>query len=349
MKNLCSQENNTIIFVKNEPFEKYNYDNHEPRDIFITAFDRLKRVKYVDKNEYNIDGFSKGKNKFIGSGQRAKIYDLKNLNKIQDVNRIQYKQISRTSRKVYHRLESSFSPLISPKDKRAIALRYGNKIQVFNIEKDIFEKTIVLKDDIRSLNFFLNETNVMMTNRKEVVIYDIEKEKIIFSKSPKFTDFSKKYRTTHINKVLLSNDKTKVFIISNKNHIEIYSIENNKLKYQKSLNIKYHIKGISTYPKDENILVLSFIGKDIVFWDINKDKSVKTLKNSKGYTMSNFIFSSDNKYMIGYGYELYLWDLEKDELVDFMKKEFYGIKGAIFIPDSHNFITIDKDVEIWGL
>jgi len=349
MKNLCLKENNTIIFIKNEPFKKYSYDNNEPRDIFITAFDRLKRVKYIDKNEYNVNGFSKGKNKFIGSGQRAKIYDLKNLNKIQDINRIQYKQISRTVRKMYHRLESSFSPLISPKDKRAIALRYGNKIQVFNIEKDIFEKTIVLKENMRNVNFFLNETNVVMTNRKEVIIYDIEKEKIIFFISPKFTDFTKKYRTTHIEKILLSNDKTKVFIISNKNHIEIWSLKNNKLKYQKSLNIKYHIDGISTYPKDKNILVLSFIGKDIVFWDITRDKSVRTLKNSKGYKMSNFIFSSDNKYMIGYGYELYLWDLGEDELVDFMKKEFYGMKGALFIPDSHKFITIDKDVEIWGL
>lgn len=343
------KKNNTITFIKNEPFEKYSYDKHEPRDIFITAFNRLKRVQYIDKNQYNIDGFSKGKNKFIVSGQRAKIYDLNNLNKIQDVNRVQYKRISRTVRKMFHRLESSSSPLISPKDKRAVALRYGNKIQIFNIEKDIFEKTIILKESVRSLNFFLNETTVIMSDGKKIIIYDIEKEKILLSKSPKFTDFSKKYRTTHIEKILLSNDKTKVFIISNKNHIEIYSIKNNKLKYQKSLNIKYHIKGISAYPKDKNVLVLSFIGKDILFWDINKDKSVRTLKNLKGYNMSNFIFSSDNKYMIGYGHELYLWDLEKDELIDFMKKEFFEIKGAMFIPDSHKFITIDKDVEIWGL
>ncbi|SFV60240.1 hypothetical protein MNB_SV-6-1583 [hydrothermal vent metagenome] len=347
IKNLCSKENNTIEFIKNEPFTKYSYESSEPKDIFITAFDRLKRVQYVDKNEYNVYGFSKGKNKFIGSGQRAKIYDLKSLNKIQDVNRIQYKQISRTARKVYHRLESSSSPLISPKDKRAIALRYGNEIQVFNIEKDIFEKTIVLEEKISNLNFFLNETNIIMTNRKKVIVYDIEKEKTIFSKTPKFTDFSKKYRTTHIEKILLSNDKTKIFIISNKNHIEIWSIENNKLKYQKSLNIKYHIDGVSTYPKDKDILVLRFIGKDILFWDTAKDKSVRTLKYSKGYKMSNFIFSSDNRYMIGYGQALYLWDLEKDELVDFMKKELYGMKGAIFIHDSHKFITIDKDVEMW--
>ncbi len=337
VQRLCKQkEKNTISFIRENTIVKYDYKSDKSVE---SAFEKVERIKTIAKNAYVPDSFDVAKdgNYFAVVGTKAKLYSK------------QKKALIKTLPRMF---ENSYDIAFS-KDGRYLAVgRYTTDVHIWDTVKNRELKTIKKSSNSGRVTMFLSDNKTLVLYHDKLSFLDIEGEKIVAEISPHFMKSKRKYDNKEIASLLEAPDNT-IMIASKKGKIERWKLyrENGNLKTRYIEDIidtgMTRIGTIALHPKDENILMIGG-NKDVIFWDL-KEKKVLHRYIADAYLQCESIMISDNsRYMLAIGHSgAYLWDLDNKEQFDIINGN--QIIGAMFLPNSTDFITISKRVDMWKI
>lgn len=329
----CSQhESNTISFVKEGMIKKESYKTNPET---LSAFENVKKIKKLQNTPYLPDSFAYTKTQdiFMVTGNQAKLYSAKEQKFLQ---------------KLPRELEGAYHTALSPNGAYLAVQKYGSLVYIFDIKQNkIIAKIQIDSQDRPELITFLSDNKTLVFKGKKVSFLDITTQKFVAQIEPRFIDPKKLYASARISAVVQSPDKQRFYIASDKNKIERWSKDFHYIDQIEDINFRT-IGALLFDPRDPNILIIASKKDKIMFWDIKQKKIVKTLIADDYMGCEQITLNDSREYFLATGtHGVFLWKLSDAQQLDILKSP--RIKGAFFLPNSSDFITIDKDLNIWKI
>ena len=342
VERVCNKVDNnvSISFVKESTVKKHTF-NHDK--LVDSSFNNVQKINSIDNNKHNPHSFAhvKGENTFVAIGGESKLYSIKHQALI---------------KKLPKKLNHSYNIALSPNGEYLAVERYGTNIHIWNMQKNQLVKTIKISSKgIGQPKIFLSDNKTLLLSGEKIHFLNIETEEITTEIAPKFMHSKRKYNNNRINTIVESPDGNTLYIGSNKNKIERWNIKKPLFTSLKASYIDYiedkeirEIGALTFDNKDNNILIVGSSNVKINFWNVKEKKLIKTYTADEYMGCNNITFSDDNQYMLATGsHSAFLWALNNTEQYDIINGN--KILGGIFLPNSHDFITIDKKVSIWRI
>jgi len=324
VEKLCrEEENNTISFVKETTVRQHKYKGKK----LGSSYDNVTLVKSMDHRGSDIE-ISPDKKLFAITGE-AKLFDTKTLSLIMDLDSGGGDDI-----------RLSFSS-----DGHWLAVgNYYNFISLWNMQKlSKYHKIKTERNSGNSSFIFLSDNHTIAAQLGTTVyMIDINTQKTLSILKPKWKERSKRY-PTGILSMAYSKDKNELYLGGDAGKIEIWDIANrDKPKYLGFMEDRStrRVSVLQMDTKDNNILI-SGDNKGIKFWNLKKKQAVRKLKPDAHTEFKNIVISDDHRYLIASGGDAYIWDLSNGEQIDILSGGGTDqAKDIIFLPQSHQFITI---------
>ncbi len=341
VERLCSKKaNNTISFVRENTMVKHVF---RVQTSVNSAYGSVKKINSIDTNKYTPYSSAHTNNNdfFVIIGSEAKLYSVK------------YQALVR---KLPHKLQNSYYSVLSPNGKYLAVGRYGTDIHIFDMAKNKIIKTIkTLRKDVgSSVVAFLPDNKTLITVGKKIHLLNIETTETVGVIEPRFMRSKKSFSSARITSWVVSPDGDTLYIGGNKSTVERWNIKKGwigprKIEYIDHIEDKeiQEVGALTFDPIDNNILVIGSRNTKIKFWDITHKKTIKTLIADKNMNCKSIEFSDDNRYMFALGSSIHLWDRENTEPLDIINGD--KIIGGMFLPNSSDFVTFAKTVDIWKI
>lgn len=336
---LCAgEDNNTVSFVKEEVLKEHQYRAKE----LDSAFGIAERIKTFDKNHYSPYSFENLPNsdRFVVIGGDAKIYDLGR--------REGYANIT----KLPSMLENSYDIAATADESLLAVHRYGNVVHIVDLTRNRWIRTVDLEDKKPGrLTFFLSDNKIIVFAGRNVVFYDSQSGKKVAEFTPKFLKGSKSFFGPRITALALSQDQKTLYVGSNRSMIERWSIDElDDIEYIDTIEDKAvrEVGVMKVAPYDENILMVGAKGQAITFWDLRKKQKIDSYTTDTHMYCRDIQFSDDQKYMMAVGEgSVHIWEKGKKTPLEIIMGD--KIVGGIFLPGSHELVTMGKDIDVWEL
>ena len=237
-----------------------------------------KGISYIDNNKTILISGSED--------STVKIWDIKQ------------KKLIKTFKK--HKFPIQYVKFI-PKQNLVLSIDKKSQLYLWNIrtEKIIKEYKLPL-ESFSSLSYIPTTTLLFMSGEKTIVL------NLLTGKEFDATFFYKGYYS--LSKFTKTAQDEKKILVQTPNEIILYDI-NGTLEQ----NIPYQDRlCTAALSNDLKYIAATFDTKEMLIWDRENGKLLKTIKTKEGCGNDSLEFSPSSKYIgLGSGYEVYIWDVEE--------------------------------------
>ena len=257
---------------------------------------------------------------------------------------IAQKKLIKTFKK--HKFPIQYVKLI-PKENLVLSIDKKSQLYLWNIktEKIIKEYKLPL-ENFSSLSYIPTTTLLFMSGEKTIIL------NLLTGKEFDATFFYKGYYS--LSKFSKTAQDEKKILVQTPNEIILYDI-NGTLEQ----NIPYQDRlCTAALSNDLKYIAATFDTKEMLIWDRENGKLLKTIKTKKGCGNDSLEFSPSSKYIgLGSGYEVYVWDVEESKEILYAHHDGQIHDNTFSFIDDHSYLVglwngkvkyfnIDKNKEI---
>ena len=336
-KKLCSlQETNKIAYVMEN---SVSIRKHNDTKAYKSIYHNVEKIKVINqlKTKPSVLALNSD-NVYMISGDETKLYSLSNDELLA--------VLPDTFNYTYNAILSNDGELVSMYKHRKI---YQYKVKLKE------SKEIATLEALPKLYFMDNKMMAFFKNKK-ILFLDIRTGKTIGELQPKFIDPQREFFTARLKSISISSNVKDLYALSDKGVIEHWSININtskiELKYIDNMNSDGKL--ISTFiinPNNEDQLLFTTRKNTIEIRNKKNYILEKVLKADRRMSVDSIQISKDNKYLLSCGFRyIYVWNLDKNKLIDVIGSNKNEIYGAKFMPnDSSQILIIGKSKELWHI
>ncbi len=338
VKRLCAeQDKNNISFIKKGKAKIYDFSSYKQSK---SAYKKTTKEKSLFNGHYNFNGFTKTKDYLFLSSTCS--YGMQINKKEPKAKRINFEdlgssyELKATQKQIYLKKYDYLVYWDGENEPKKIRTQIPIKSLLGIVDGHI---AIVLKE------------NDSYEPPKELILYDINQNETInnfeldnaggfFSQTPELSYVFVHNRFIYI--ALRGGEVEKWELIKNKSKIKMRHMNNFKIK-----NI-HEITHFSLHPKDKNTLIVCGNDKFVDFVNIKNFKLLKTYVADESIWCNDIALSDDGKYLVASGRSgAYIWKTDNTTQYDIILGN--EVKGSMFLPNSHKFITGDKNINLWEI
>ncbi len=329
VQRLCEeQETNTISFVKETPSKLHTY-SPKPLD---NAYENAEHVQQIPG----------GGNKIVLSANGQYL--------VTPVTVFLTKDLKPYMRMKEKRGGDNNYAAISPDGTLIAVSKYYGPSTIWDVRTK--EKTATIEkplDGAKIVSFAHNNTILIATDRKKILLYDIASQSITAEITPKWADNTKRFGNAVLS-VAYSKKDEQLFLGSEKGNIEIWSVKNmDEPRFVRQLEDRTarRISALKLHPHDPGILITAN-NQNLKFWDLATKKIVRTIQPDAYAEFIGIDVSGDGRYLIASGHNVQLFDLKTDRQIDIISGS-RQIKDAVFLPHSHRLVTVGDGMHVWRI